>query len=181
MPRAWEKISPRGSDPSSLSRWGGGGGRGVGAVPKTDPHMHPSLPLGVRGGFNSLEPGSPLAWQRPGWLHCLTVIARVRVQRGLSQDWFSDLTLWDRMAWTPPALCRPALTGSSLTAVVRAAGPGWSSPRSFLGLTGVTSLGNEVSPQCLGPGGRTQGPCPDRGHAVCSRLSPIDTPFSHWE
>ena len=135
----------------------------------------------------SVVPMAVASVMPPGWLDCLTAIARVRVQRGLSQGRFSGLTRWDRMARTPPALCRPALTGPCLTTVVRAVGPGWSSPGSVLGLTGVTSLGNEVSPQCLGPGrrpaleGLTPGPCPEGGQAVCSRLSPIDTPLSHWE
>ena len=48
MPGAWE-VSPSGSDPRSLSRG-----------EEADPHRHPSLPLGVRGGLYLLEQGSPL-------------------------------------------------------------------------------------------------------------------------
>ena len=66
MPGTWEKASPRGSDPRSLS------GRGTGCLQQAEPHRHPSLLLGVRGGFCLQEQ-----------LECLTAKARVRVQRGL--------------------------------------------------------------------------------------------------
>ena len=133
--------------------------------------------VGIRGTDDS-----------PGWLDCLTAIDRVRVQHGLSQGRFSGLTQWDRMVWTPPALCQTTLAGPCLTTVVRAVSPGWSSLGSFLlGLTVVTNLANEIFPQCLGPGrrpaleGLTPGRCPEEGQAVSSRLTPIDTPLSHLQ
>ena len=117
--------------------------------------------------------------------HCLIIIARLRVQRGLLQGQFSGVTLLARsLAWNPPALCRPVLAGPCLTTVLRAGVSAWSSSGSIFRPDWCDpGLAQNLYPQCLGPGRKLSPRGSDPRslsweEAVCSMLSPIGTPLS---